>query len=59
MQSVVDLVARRERYEIAVFLERVRLPGSGLVAAACSRLTAWQANRIEREAQRRFSAGRW
>lgn len=50
-KAVVDEV------EAILFAKRVRLPGSGAVARLFGQLEAWQAARVERQAQAAFERG--
>ncbi|MGK3981338.1 hypothetical protein WMF38_57605 [Sorangium sp. So ce118] len=50
-RAVMDAV------EAIAFEQRVRLPGSAFVARLFGRLKAWQAARVERQAQAAFARG--
>jgi hypothetical protein len=43
--------------DVAMFSERVRLPGSGAVARVFGRLEAWKAARVEQQAQAAVERG--
>jgi hypothetical protein len=52
-------VANNYAFAESIFLQRVRLPLSGNVASLFSRVDAWHAARVERQAQVCFDRGAW